>query len=227
MIKYEKLGDGLIYYKDLIEEPYKIIDDLESLMNKVEIDIKNNAPGISNSSAKPWHNWDHVFPDGNVLHFCKQFFLPRSEDIKKTDLYYDELGSIADRLFNPLDQGFNYYSKELYPYASRNIKGKEDRMSILKYEKMGHLSEHTDHGSSSRTLSVVLYLNDNYEGGEIIFKNVGEGGVKIKPEAGSAIFFPSNYVFAHEVLEIKNGIRYALPNWYHNMNPKMETDGTE
>jgi predicted 2-oxoglutarate/Fe(II)-dependent dioxygenase YbiX len=100
-------------------------------------------------------------------------------------------------------------------------------MNILKYEKAGHLPEHTDHGSSSRTLSVVMYLNDNYDGGEITFPYVGDEGITVKPEAGSAIFFPSMFVFAHKISEITSGVRYALPNWYHNMNPKMETDGTE
>jgi predicted 2-oxoglutarate/Fe(II)-dependent dioxygenase YbiX len=75
-------------------------------------------------------------------------------------------------------------------------------------------------------LSVVLYLNDDYDGGEISFPHV-RNGVSIKPEAGSAIFFPSNYVFVHEVSEIKNGIRYALPNWYHNMINRIDTDGSE
>jgi len=225
MFTYEKLGDGLIYYKNIMQDPYKIIEDIELLNNKVIEDLENRVAGAEESSAKPWHNWDHDQDDMH-LHFCKQRWLPISEDMSKDDIYYQEHSSISDRLFLALDTSFEHYSKELYPYASRNIKGKEDRMSILKYEKAGYLPAHTDHGSSSRTLSVVLYLNDNYDGGEITFPQVGNG-VKIKPEAGSAIFFPSNYVFVHEVSEVSNGIRYALPNWYHNMINKIYTDGTE
>lgn len=225
MLNYEILGDGLVYYRNLIKDPYKIIDDIEALNDKVIADISNGVPEANNSVAKPWHNWDH--DNGDVkLHFCKQRWLPRKADMSPDDIYYNEHSSISDRLFYALDTGFEHYSKEVYPYASRNIKGKEDRMSILKYEKAGYLPPHTDHGSSSRTLSVVLYLNDNYDGGEITFPYVGSG-ITIKPEAGSAIFFPSMFVYVHEISEVTNGTRYALPNWYHNMKNKVDADGTE
>lgn len=217
--KYEKLADGLVYYKEVIENPNQIIKDLEYSDLKMQNDLKIN-PRISNmTSLKPWHNWDH-----GDMHFCKQKFILRSSDLKNNDYYYDDYKKFSDPLFNALDNTFNHYSTILYPFAGRNIKGKEDQMSILKYEKAGHLPEHSDHGISSRTLSVVMYLNDDYEGGEISFTSVG---ITIKPEAGSMIFFPSNFVFSHEVFEMKSGIRYALPNWYHNMRNKVHSDGSE
>jgi len=225
MFKYEKLGDGLVYYRNIIEDPYKIIEDIESLNDRVVKDIADGVKDAEHGVAKPWHNWDHAHGD-MTLHFCKQRWLPRSADMRKEGMYYDEYSSISDRLFSALDSSFNHYSKEVYPYAARSIKGTEDNMSILKYETAGYLPAHTDHGSSSRTLSVVMYLNDDYVGGEITFPHVGNG-ITIKPEAGSAIFFPSMFVYVHEVAAVTSGTRYALPNWYHNMNDKIYTDGTE
>lgn len=225
MLNYEILGDGLVYYRNIIQDPYKIIEDIETLNDRIIGDIANGVPYSDSSVAKPWHNWDHDNGDMK-LHFCKQRWLPRREDMNPGDIYYEEYASISDRLFNALDTSFHHYSNEVYPYAARNLKGKEDNMSILKYEKAGYLPAHTDHGSSSRTLSVVLYLNDDYVGGEITFPYV-RGGVTIKPEAGSAIFFPSMFVYVHEISEVTEGIRYALPNWYHNMLNKIYTDGTE
>lgn len=224
MFTFETLADGLVYYKNLIDDPQQIIKDIEFLNDKVVEDIKNGVPGADISKAKPWGNWDHDHGNGMIQHFCKQRWLERREDISPNDIYYNEYCSIADRLFSALDKSYEHYSTQLYPYAARNIKSTEKIMSILKYEKAGYLPEHSDHGSSSRTLSMVLYLNDDYEGGEINFTRVG---VKVKPEAGSAIFFPSNFVFTHEVSEITSGSRYALPNWYHNMKNKIDTDGTE
>jgi hypothetical protein len=224
MFTFEKLGDGLVYYKGLIESPYQIIEDIESLNTKVEEKFKSGLSSMS-TSARLWHNWDYK-NETMDLHFCKQKWLPRTADILESDAFFNEHSSISDRLFFALDSAFKHYSTEIYPYAGRNIKGGEDRMSILKYEKAGFLSEHTDHGSSSRTLSVVLYLNDNYTGGEINFPHVGNG-ITIKPEAGSAIFFPSNFVFTHSVNEISEGIRYSLPNWYHNMKNKIQSNGSE
>lgn len=218
-LKYDKMADGLIYYKRLIQNPQLIIDSIERSDLKITNDLKKNPQLINKTSLRPWHNWDD-----KEQHFCKQKFILRTSDLSTNDYYYEDYKNFSDPLFFALDKSFNHYSNIIYPFAGRNIKGKEDVMSVLKYEKSGYLPEHSDHGISSRTLSVVMYLNDDYDGGEISFPQVG---VTIKPEAGSAIFFPSNFVFTHQVSEMKNGIRYALPSWYHNMKNKIYSDGTE
>ena len=223
MFNHEILGDGLVYYTNLIKDPYKIIEEIESLDNKIANDVENGIPLSLISHV--WFNWNYG-SGKEELHFCKQKKITRSEDMLVKDKYLEDHMAISNKLYSALDSAFDHYSKTLYPHASRNIKTAETLMSILKYEKAGYLPPHTDQGSSSRCLSVVLYLNDDYDGGEISFPHV-RNGVSIKPEAGSAIFFPSNYVFVHEVSEIKNGIRYALPNWYHNMTNRIHTDGSE
>ena len=53
-----------------------------------------------------------------------------------------------------------------------------------------------------------LCLNDDYEGGEIIICNR-----KFETKAGSAIVFPSNFMFPHEVLKVTKGIRYSITCW--------------
>jgi len=217
---YEKLADGLVYYKNAIDKPQDIINIIEELDALVSQDLLNNTPGVENSRLKPWGNWNY----GENLHFCKIKSIYRMSDLNSNDIYFSKYEQMSNPLFNALDSTFNHYSNTLYPFAAKNIKGKEDQMNILKYEKAGFLPEHSDHGISSRTLSVVMYLNDDYVGGEISFPQVG---VTIKPEAGSIIFFPSNFVFTHQINEIKEGIRYALPNWYHNMINKVYSDGTE
>tara|TARA_R110002020_G_scaffold113524_1_gene261299 strand:- start:108 stop:644 length:537 start_codon:yes stop_codon:yes gene_type:complete len=58
--------------------------------------------------------------------------------------------------------------------------------------------------------SSILYLNDNYEGGEIQFT----GDQPIKMKAGSCIFFLSDATNEHQVLKVKKGNRYSVPSWY-------------
>jgi len=68
-----------------------------------------------------------------------------------------------------------------------------------------------------------MYLNNNYEGGEIEFKH---SNIKIKPDPGSIIFFPSNFLYVHEVHPILSGERYSMPHWYHNIDFEIARNST-
>lgn len=83
--------------------------------------------------------------------------------------------------------------------------------SLLKYREQEEYKVHYDGGTMvGRSVSAVLYLNNNYEGGEIEFVNFG---VKIKPEPGMLILFPSNYAYAHVAHPVTKGTKYALVTW--------------
>jgi len=59
-------------------------------------------------------------------------------------------------------------------------------------------------------LSAVIYLNDNYEGGELYFP---DHDLVIKPEPGDFITWPGSGWYVHGVKEVKNGIRFTLSTW--------------
>ena len=58
-----------------------------------------------------------------------------------------------------------------------------------------------------RKYSAVIYLNDNYKGGETTFSELGD----ITPKTGKLIIFPSSY--KHGVNKVI-GERYTLPLWF-------------
>jgi hypothetical protein len=60
-------------------------------------------------------------------------------------------------------------------------------------------------------VSILMYPNDNYSGGEITFPDYD---LSIKPEAGSFIMFPGNHSYKHTVERVKDGVRYTMPSWY-------------
>jgi len=67
---------------------------------------------------------------------------------------------------------------------------------------------------------VVLYLNDNFEGGELNYVDLG---IKIKPVKGSLIIHKSTY--KHEVLEVTSGKRYCITSFiWGNDNTKINID---
>jgi len=83
---------------------------------------------------------------------------------------------------------------------------------LLRYEETNKFHWHIDdHPIFPRVLSVSVFLNDDYEGGELEFK---EFGIKVTPRAGEIIVFCSGFPYMHQVLPVTRGIRYAVVKWY-------------
>ena len=89
-------------------------------------------------------------------------------------------------------------------------------MQFLKYKPGGKYETHTDdYHKTSRSLSCIINLNEDYEGGDFIFYD--EKGKEIlhkyKLNKGSVVFFPSNFLFPHKVEPIIKGTRYSIVIW--------------
>lgn len=98
---------------------------------------------------------------------------------------------------------FEKYKIEEYIY--------HEPYNMLKYRAGEQYYGHYDGSTASgRAISAVVYLNSNYEGGELEFPNFG---LKIKPEPGMLILFPSNFAYRHIAHPIKSGTKYALVTW--------------
>ena len=88
-------------------------------------------------------------------------------------------------------------------------------IEILKYENTGFYTWHVDHfHTQPRTMSCILLLNNDYEGGNLCFRNPngsGEYEVDIKPNR--MILWPSNFLYPHTVKPVTKGIRYSVVAW--------------
>jgi hypothetical protein len=220
MNNYEILDLGMVYYKDIIKDPQGLINKIEELDSR----YANDKPGHTETVVKPWVPWKNE--TGRQETFCLQKFIPQVQNISQNDRYREEQTFISSQLFGALDETLKHYSTKIYPFAEKNIKSREHMMHLLRYDASGYLPAHQDQGISSRVLSVLLYLNDDYEGGEITFQH---SNIRFKPEPGSVLFFPSNFLYVHEVAAVTKGPRYALPNWYHNvpLEFKRDSNGAE
>ena len=77
---------------------------------------------------------------------------------------------------------------------------------IVEWPKNEFQHPHLDFNDHSHTS--VLYLNDDYEGGETVV-----GDKIIIPKKGKIILFEGNKI-KHQVLKIKSGTRYTNSTWY-------------
>lgn len=60
-------------------------------------------------------------------------------------------------------------------------------------------------------MATLIYLNDDYEGGEIVFPT---HNFSYRPKMGDLIMFPGNMHYAHEVKKIISGVRFSIPMWF-------------
>ena len=130
--------------------------------------------------------------------------------------------SMSDSWFKNADK-YHTEIKECYEKVIKNYQKehsdfrceKHTDFRLNKYPEGGFMSRHTDaiHHSHGQQygypqVSSLLFLNDDYKGGEFIICDI-----EYKPKKGSSIIFPSNFMFPHEVLKITNGIRYSIITW--------------
>jgi predicted 2-oxoglutarate/Fe(II)-dependent dioxygenase YbiX len=103
------------------------------------------------------------------------------------------------------------------PYVSKygiNESLYHEGYNLLKYGVDEEYKGHYDGGTNTgRAISAICYLNDDYEGGEIEFPYFN---VKIKPEAGMLILFPSNFAYRHIAHPVTSGTKYAMVTWIHD-----------
>ena len=107
------------------------------------------------------------------------------------------------------------YERDVLKGVSLNI-SKFNEINILRYENQGHYKPHVDDCiNHHRTLSIILLLNDDYEGGELIFKSVDlqKDLHIIDVKKNRAVLFPSNFMYPHTVKPVTKGTRYSIVSW--------------
>ncbi|MFN3678174.1 prolyl hydroxylase family protein [Thermosynechococcus sp.] len=97
-----------------------------------------------------------------------------------------------------------------------------ENFSILRYRVGEGYRRHVDNlllasrqmelaqGIPTRDVSLVGYLNEDFQGGETYFDRQG---VKITPRTGDVVVFPAYYTHPHAALPVVQGTKYAFATW--------------
>jgi Rps23 Pro-64 3,4-dihydroxylase Tpa1-like proline 4-hydroxylase len=128
-----------------------------------------------------------------------------SEDLKKVrDCSVKSLFEYSDKINEVVSKYLDDYA------AEHEIKDLElQQYKLVRYTEGQHFAEHSDRGDlvPSRRVSMVIYLNDDYSGGELSFTKFG---ATIKPQANSLMLFPSTEEYSHAALPVISGVKYSL-----------------
>lgn len=118
-----------------------------------------------------------------------------------------QLLRLADRMANIIAE--TYRIAPVYPDDVQLVKWWEG------HEMFPHADrEHPDgseHRTPWRSYASVIYLNEDYRGGEIYFPELG---IEIAPSQGSMLAFGGSLDFLHGVRKIEHGVRYTCPSWF-------------
>lgn len=228
------LHEKVYYYEDAIENFDKVIETISELtqINNLE-------------SGKLWNKWT-ASDDKNFIYGETQIF-----DIDQIKNMNEPYRSKMEYVYVNIMKTFYDVCKD---YAESVGDTDEPRLfpvfNIKKYDTGASMGPHYDQLDGDKTLrySLVMYLNNVPEGGEISFKlskyNDNRKAVSpdpdldydiavknneidfgVKPSAGSVIIFPSSDPYYHTAHTVKSGVKYMVPShWIHN-DMDMKSDG--
>lgn len=109
--------------------------------------------------------------------------------------------------------------KELESFYKSDIPIYPDMLQLVKwpegYEQEPHHDDMKGYPGTEwfhhRKYGSVVYLNDDYEGGETYYP---QHNMSIKPKSGSLAMHPGDYKYLHGVTQIKNNTRYTLAGFW-------------
>lgn len=127
-------------------------------------------------------------------------------------------GPLWEEYIVELQTALNQYIKE-YPYCNYySAFSINETINIQRYEPVtgGFKGWHCERPAAiekfgKRHLVFMTYLNTVEEGGETEFAHQN---LKIKPEKGKTLIWPTDWMFTHRGLTAPNEVKYVVTGWY-------------
>jgi hypothetical protein len=193
-ITAENLGLGLHVYHNTFS-----LDDANRYINTLESNLGQNGP-YKWSEAQVTNSTTPIKKARDAVDFKynQENLGPRSETNSELIDLHEE---IYQKLKYCIDDYARYWGINVVYYEAFNF---------VKYEGAGtHFNIHADHGPAYNcTVSAVIYINDDYEGGDLKFPRLDN--LVYKPKVGDIAVFPSNYIYEHASLPIDSGTKYCV-----------------
>ena len=191
-----------------------------SLYNNPEdtvIDSLTKSLGSGPENIKIIKNW---MPEKDIKTFLEYTRLISNqssieEEIRYQKAYYErELAKAYEHLMRA--EATSLYNREFLKDRTVDFNGRteevENHTDFIKpqfYDPLILKPENKNYGWSGH-LSTIVYLNNDFEGGEIYFP---QHEILIKPEPGLFVAFPGNTNYFHSVKSFKGNKRCTISLW--------------
>lgn len=81
---------------------------------------------------------------------------------------------------------------------------------LCKYVEKSYLSYHSDSDADAASLTASFSINDDYEGGDLVFWD----SYKVEKKSNSIHVYPSSLTHPHRVDPVTKGVRYSVVVWF-------------
>jgi len=176
------LEDHILTIENVLpaDEYYELLDYCEST-NDFERKVKDTPEDLVDTFHQRGQRYDIQLESGRIHEIVREAFL------------YGLRGA------------YDYYG-----YLLPNIYRKVSGYWLLKYEEGDFLTCHSDFQAEAGSITMSYIINDDYEGGDMIFWK----GYKMNNKRNSLHIFPSSFIFPHEVTPVTKGTRYSAITWF-------------
>ena len=206
-MNYEIVYDKIAYFTNVFEN----IDEVTNLIEE-----------INSKAITPWQIWypsDSTKEEdayGEMKTMCREFLKDESLEIKEKSSYLIE--TLVDAQIKAFIEYAKIYNldQKIIENGIKKYKLEVAKIGINKYYTHKSMGPHVDKNDFNNRLlyTVIVYLNDDYDGGELYFKNFD---IKIKPKAGSIVIFPSVKPYIHESLPVLTNRKMLITHYWSNM----------
>jgi predicted 2-oxoglutarate/Fe(II)-dependent dioxygenase YbiX len=134
-----------------------------------------------------------------------------SKDVRNNDRHIFDDPALASSLFDRIRHNVPEFIRERHddPATEWQVCGVNERFRMYRYGPGHRFKPHLDGafhrvpGQEESALTFMIYLNDDFEGGETAFQDR-----VVRPRCGSALFF--FHAILHEGREVTRGQKYVL-----------------
>jgi hypothetical protein len=208
------------FKKELIKNNYKFEEItseillIKDCLSKEELDFVWDK--INKASQEDWE----IEYLSNLPRFCMEKFGRDDVENLVAEGKFEITQNWADKNLN-ISQYKEY--KQFHERLNNIVKDSDSNLhlsgfaTIQRMQPGVELKSHTDQSTDpSIKYATILYINDDYNEGELFFKNLN---LKLKPKPGEMLFFPGDKKHEHGVKHVTDGpIRYVLVGFIKENN---------
>lgn len=175
-----------------------VLEDLipSALCDQIINEYHNSQDWVNTSVAR---GFDREYRRCDAVHLSDGAIIEKNKPVRK---------KIDEELFKCAADAIKQYSAK---FKEAKIEG-DSGYTLLRYQENEFYKQHTDHFlQAPRIVSCSFALNDDYEGGEWGFF---DRDMVVRAPKGSAVMFPSNFMYPHEIMTVTRGVRYSIITWF-------------